>query len=58
MSLDVKVGELASENEDLEAYRTLQETIRKGNATVGFLITLGKLVSKQGQATGLLPRKD
>ena len=50
-------GELASENEDLEGYRTLQETLEKGNATVGFLITLEKLVSKQDKQQVVLPRK-
>ena len=45
-------GDLASENEDLEGYRTLQETIRKGKRYSRLSYNLGKASVKTGQATG------
>ncbi|RSI75637.1 N-acetylmuramoyl-L-alanine amidase domain-containing protein precursor [Streptococcus oralis] len=50
-------GELASENEDLEGYRTLQETIRKGKRYSRLSYNLGKASVKTGQATGRFTKK-
>lgn len=50
-------GELASENEDLEGYRTLQETIRKGKRYSRISYNLGKASVKTGQATGRFTKK-
>ena len=50
-------GELASENEDLESYRTLHETIRKGKRYSRLSYNLGKASVKTGQATGRFTKK-
>ena len=50
-------GDLASENEDLEGYRTLQETIRKGKRYSRLSYNLGKASVKTGQATGRFTKK-
>lgn len=50
-------GELASENENLEGYRTLQETIRKGKRYSRLSYNLGKASVKTGQATGRFTKK-
>ena len=50
-------GELASENEDLEGYRTLQETIRKGKRYSRLSYNIGKASVKTGQATGRFTKK-
>lgn len=50
-------GELASENEDLEGYRTLQETIRKGKRYSRLSYNLGKASVKTGQETGRFTKK-
>lgn len=50
-------GELASDNEDLEGYRTLQETIRKGKRYSRLSYNLGKASVKTGQASGRFTKK-
>lgn len=50
-------GELASENEDLEGYRTLQETIRKGKRYSRLSYNIGKASVKTGQVTGRFTKK-
>jgi len=45
------------ENEDLDGYRTLQETIRKGKRYSRLSYNLGKASVKTGQATGRFTKK-
>ena len=55
--MDREGGELASENEDLDGYRTLQETIRKGKRYSRLSYNLGKASVKTGQATCRFTKK-